>query len=110
MSRRTLKTDDEEGFLRAYRDEVLDTGEMYQVDVTCDVRVSPRRVGVTIHMHAAGRDGGPLEGVVAHAEYHYPSSTATRLHAALYQAAIRINVAVQQQYRDKHGHYLSETA
>jgi hypothetical protein len=108
MSRRSLKTEDEEGFLRAYRDEVLDTQSMYQVHITCDVRVGVTPARLVLHLTATGDEGGPLEGVTTHVEYLYPSITANRLHAALYQAGIRINVAVQREYRDRHGHYLSE--
>lgn len=108
MSRRTLKTDDEEGFVRAFKDEVLDTQEMYQVDVRWDIRVTAGRPGLTLHGSATFNDESPLAGHTVWAEFPYPSASVARLHAALYAAAIRLNVGVQNAYRDKQGHYKSE--
>ncbi len=108
VSRRTLKTDDEEGFLRAYRDEILDTQAMYGVSIGVDIRVREGVQGITIHLRAEGVEGRPLYGHTVHARYQYPTSTATRLHAGLYQAAIRLNVAVQNEHRDLTGSFMSE--
>jgi len=108
MSRRTLKTDDELGFIKAYRDEILDTQAMYGVEITVDIRVKEGTPGLKFFLFARGVDGRPLEGKLVTAEYRYPTLTATRLHAGLYQAAIRLNVAVQNAHRDVTGSFAGE--
>jgi len=108
MSRRTLNTDDELGFIKAYRDEILDTCAMYGVEITVDLRVQEGKPGLKIVLFARGVDGRPLAGKLIVVDYHYPTTTATRLHAGLYQAAIRLNVAVQNAHRDETGSYMSD--
>lgn len=103
MSRRQLKADDEWGFLLAYWDEVTDLSEDYKVDVTCDIRRTRERGKIAFHLTATGIEGGPLEGAFLVADLQYPSPSATRLHAALYSAAVRLAVAVSHEYEDRTG-------
>lgn len=103
MSRRSLKTDDEWGFLLAIWDETQDLRSNFHVDVTWDIRFSSKRGVISFHGTATGLDGGPLEGSVVHASIEYPTASAQRLHAGLYNGVIRLSVAVSHEYEDKTG-------
>lgn len=103
MSRRQLKTDDEWGFLLAFWDETQDLRSDFQVDVVWDVRCSSKRGVIVFHGRATGVEGGPLEGAVIHAQLEYPTPSALRLHAGLYNAAIRLAVAVSHEFEDRTG-------
>jgi len=99
MSRRQLKTDDEEGFLRAFRDEVLDLAEVYQVTVEFTLRVQVLTRKLVIHGEAFKRDSEGQEQVYAAAEQEYPSHSVVRLHAALYRAAVKLGGAIRERER-----------
>lgn len=103
MTRRQLKTDDEEGFLRAFKDEILDAQADYQVDIRVGVVVRPERPGVTfvasVFSVAPDATGEPLMLV----EQPYPTHSASRLHAGLYRLAISISVALSRDYERKTG-------
>jgi len=103
MSRRALKTDDEEGFLRAYKDEILDAQESYKVKIEVEIEVRPERPGVTFlgTAYSLNRETGPV--AVAHAEVRYPTHSASRLHADLYRLAIALSVALSRDYEAKTG-------
>lgn len=97
-SNRGLKSDDEAGFIRAYRDEVWDNEELYHVRIEFQLRIRRDRPGLTIYGIAYKADESGQEQVVATAEYPYPSHSATRLHAALYGAAVRLSAAIGHRF------------
>ena len=103
MSRRQLKTDDEWGFLLAFWDEMADLEIVYKATVLWDIRRSNKRGEIAFHGRAVGDEDGPLLGAVIHAEFRYPASTVSRLHAALYTAAIRLSVACSHEFEDRTG-------
>jgi hypothetical protein len=103
MSRRQLRTDDEEGFIRAFKDEILDTQEVYGVRTVVWITVSAGKPGLVIRGHALSPGAGELEELVATIERPYPSHSASRLHAALYAAAIALSVGVSRWYEDTQG-------
>jgi len=107
MSKRTLRSDDVEGFVRAFVDEVLDTELMYLVECDFSLRKSTVRSEVYIHGEATYDFPGTGKQVVATADRVFPSQRVRDMHACLYQAAMALNVAVQKWQRDLHGHYYS---
>lgn len=99
MSRRQLRTDDEEGFLRAWRDETLDLVNDHAVRIEYHLCVALMKPGLLIRAIAYRRDAEGQEQVYATAEQPYPTHAATRLHAAIYRAAIRIGGAIVERKR-----------
>lgn len=99
MSRRQLKTDDEEGFLRAFRDEVLDLVADYGVRVEFTLRLPVYGVGLVIHGEAHKTDLAGDEQVYAAADQPYPTHSVARLHAALYRAAVKLGGAIRERGR-----------
>jgi len=99
MSRRQLKTDDEEGFLRAFRDEVMDLAKEYDVRLEFTLRVLVLNRKLCIHGEAYYLDPFGAEQLFAMAEQEYPSHSVARLHAALYRAAIKLGGAIRQEIR-----------
>jgi len=99
MSRRQLKTDDEEGFIRAFRDEVRDLASTYNVVMEFTLRVQVLRPGLVIHAEAFRMDGNGADQVYAVADQEYPSHSVARLHAALYRAAIKLGGAIRDRER-----------
>lgn len=110
MSRRNLRADDEEGFLRAWRDEVLDLVATYPVRIEFLLCVPVRQPGMLIRVVAYHKDAQDAEQVYAVAEQPYPTHAATRLHAALYRAAIRIAGAIVERRRTDRGENSSAPA
>lgn len=103
MSRRQLKTDDEEGFLRAFKDEVLDTEADYQVRIYIQVTVRPERPGVTFVWSVFSTAPDATGEALLNGEQVYPTHSASRLHACLYRVAISISVAISRDYERKTG-------
>jgi hypothetical protein len=99
MSRRQLKADDEAGFLRAFRDEVMDLAIDYDVHIRFLLNHPKGAPGLMIIGQAFKNYGTSDESVYATAEQPYPTHAATRLHAALYRAAIRLGGAVVERKR-----------
>jgi hypothetical protein len=94
MSKRMLRSDDEEGFLRAFRDELIDLAEYYGVRIEATLRLPVMGSGLFIYLEAFKRDLEGAEQVYAAAEQAYPTPAAARLHAALYRASIRLGGAL----------------
>lgn len=101
MSRRELRTDDEAGFLRAFKDECFDLVETEQVRVEYTLRLPVGAQGLVIHGEAFKRDQEGFEQVYAAFDQPYPTHVANRLHAALYRAAIRLSVEVRDRRRSE---------
>lgn len=99
MSKRQLKADDEEGFLRAYRDELLDVAHDHNCQVSCSLVLPLQGHGLRIRMRAYqwGDDG--REECLATFDQDYPSHTATRLHGALYRAMVRLGIELRDKRR-----------
>jgi len=105
MSKRTLRSDDVEGFIRAFNDEVRDTEEIYQVG--CEYSLRKGNLRGEIYIHGEASFTSPENGlqVVATADRVFPSPRVRDLHACLYQAAMALNVAVQKWFHEKNGHW-----
>lgn len=107
MSKRGLKSDDVEGFVRAFNDEVADTQEAYQVRE--EFQLCKGKYGSELYIRATayrkGVDG--QECIYAVSETRWPSHVYNSLHAMVYRAAIAMNVAVQYAYRAETGHWHS---
>jgi hypothetical protein len=73
---------------------------MYQVRSEFTLRINRARQGLVIHGEAFKKDEYGHEQLFAQADYPYPTHSASRLHAALYGAAIRLNVSVQAAVRN----------
>lgn len=99
MTRRQLKTDDEAGFLRAFRDEVFDLVADYKVRVEFHLALPVAGPGVVIRGFAYQKDGSGAEQLYAACEQPYPTHSALRLHAALYRAAIKLGGAIREAKR-----------
>lgn len=99
MSKRQLKTDDEEGFLRAYRDELLDVAHDHNCQISCSLVLPLQGHGIRIRMRAYQLDQDGHEECLATFDQDYPSHTAQRLHAALYRAMVRLGIELRDQRR-----------
>lgn len=93
MARRTLKTDDELGFLAAVWDDTRETELLFSVKVKFEIKLTSVRGKMRILATAWKGVGGPDERCVATFESEYPTASAARLHAALYRSAIGIGAA-----------------
>lgn len=93
MSRRQLRTDDEDGFLLAFYDDMTETEALYHVKVKVEIKPSSVRGKVRMIATAWKDVGKPTERAVASFESNYPTASAARLHAALYRMAIGIGGA-----------------
>jgi len=107
MARRSLKSDDVEGFVRAFWDEVRDTEMRYGVHVTMDIRLRSTRGEIAFVAMAVRVDEEGQERHVYTAERVWPSHRYTALHAMLYSLASNLNIGVQKDYRDRTGDYYS---
>jgi len=93
MSRRQLKTDDEDGFLLAFYDDVKETEALFQVKVKVELKCTTKRGQLRFVASAWKGVGTPDERAVATWEGEYPTAQASRLHAGLYRAAVGIGAA-----------------
>lgn len=93
MSRRQLKTDDEDGFLMAFSDDVAETEVLFRVKVKVEFKRTSIRGKLRLVATAWKGVGTLNERCVATWEGEYPTAQASRLHAALYRAAVGIGAA-----------------
>jgi hypothetical protein len=107
MGKRQLKSDDVDGFMLAFWDEVMDTAKLYNVTVLVDVRIGLQRGRVTFHACALDNGDNGYEGPVAASEVHWPTHKATSVHALLYSLACKLNIEVQRWHRERTGRYYS---
>ncbi len=107
MSKNRLMADDVAGFVRAFNDEREDTERAYNVRTEFTLRKTKLRAELLVWGEAFKRDENAWEQLYATAGYVFPTHRCLSVHAALYAAAMRLNVAVQQAYHEEHGHYLS---
>lgn len=99
MSKRELRSDDEAGFLRAFKDEVFDLVAEHGVRVEFTLRLPVQAEGLVIHGEAHKRDAQGYEQLYAAFSQPYPTHVANRLHAALYRAAMRLSIEVRDRER-----------
>lgn len=99
MPRRQLRADDEEGFLRAYRDELLDVAHDHNCQISCSVVVPLRQPGLMIRLRAYQLDQEGREECLATFDLPYPTQTAARLHSALYRAMVRLGIELRDKRR-----------
>jgi hypothetical protein len=105
MARRQLKTDDEAGFLVAFCDELLDSEKIFGVQIEVVILRSRVRGQLNINCIAYKVPRKPSDEPYAISNTPYPRSSALRLHAGLYQAAIRIGgeLSAKLRYEDVPG-------
>lgn len=99
MSKRQLKASDEEGFLRAYRDELLDVAHDHNCNISCSLVVPLQTGGLAIRMRAYVMDETDNEQVLATFDLPYPTHTAANLHSALYRAMVRLGIELRDRRR-----------
>lgn len=109
MSRRTLKSGDEQGFIRAIRDELTDTEAIYHVHIFTQLLRPLKGEGLDIRMYVYKRSQDPSEDPWIDERYPYPSHAANTLYAALYRACIRIGGAIANKRKDETGDWLRAT-
>lgn len=107
MARRQLKSDDVEGFVRAFWDEVRDIELRYECHVSLDIRLSEHRGEVKFVGTVTEEVENAAERLIAVTDRVFPSHRYTSLHALLYNLASALNVAVQRDYHERHGHFYS---
>jgi len=107
MARRSLKSDDVEGFMVAVWDELVDTEQLYGVTVLMDVRRGKRRGELSFHAHAYKEREDSAEWLIAASEAFWPSAKYTSLHALLFNLASKLNIGVQRWQREQSGEWYS---
>lgn len=107
MAKRALKSEDIEGFVRAFNDETVDTEKLYQLRI--EWHLCKGRYGSQLYFRGYAFEMLPdgSEAIYAQTEYEWPTHRANSLHAALYGASMRLNAAVQTVYRERTGHWYS---
>jgi hypothetical protein len=90
MGRRTLRTDDEEGFLIAVCDDLAESEALFNVQIEMVILRTRVRGQLKINCIAYKQPRKAGDAPYAETTTPYPSASALRLHAALYRAAIRI--------------------
>lgn len=105
MGRRALKSDDVEGFVMAFWDEVRDTEMLYQVNIVLDLRRKAARGGISFHAIAVRVDEEGQERPAGTAQVDWPSAKFTSLHACLYRLSMAIAVTVQKEYQERTGEW-----
>lgn len=103
MSKRQLKADDESGFIRAWKDEIADLASNEDVRIVVTLRAPVQAEGLVIHCEAFKWDWLDSDVLYASFSQPYPSHTATRLHAALYRALVRLGVEIRDRRRVEAG-------
>lgn len=101
MSKRQLRADDEEGFLRAYRDELLDVAHDHNCQISCSIVVPLRQPGLMIRLRAYQLDEHGREECLATFDLPYPTHTATRLYSALYRGMVRLGIELRDKRRQQ---------
>lgn len=96
MSRRTLKADDEAGFLMAYCDDIKESEILFRVQIECLILPARTRGHINIQMVAFKLPRKPGDEPYALSNTPYPTASANRLHGGLYRAAIRIGGELAQ--------------
>lgn len=107
MSKRNLRAEDEDGFIRAFNDETRDTELTYDVRIVWQLCKGRDANALYLRGTAHKADENDCEQVWAHTEYRYPTHRTNRLYAALYAAAIALNVVCQHKHREQTGDWYS---
>lgn len=103
MSKRNLKSSDEEGFIRAFCDDLADTEAMYHVHIyTSIVRLMGKR-GIDIVQEVWKGPQTASEQPWIRQRYVYPTHASATLYAALYRSAIGIGAAIANKRHDEVG-------
>src|SRR5690242_11968044 len=99
MSRNQLKAGDEQGFLRAYRDELLDVAHDHGCRVSCSLVIPLLGHGLIIRMRAYEEGPEGSEAWAVTFDQPYPTHSAGTLHAALYRAMVRLGIELRDKRR-----------
>jgi hypothetical protein len=107
MSRRQLKSEDVDGFLRAAWDELEDTSKCYSVNVLLDIRRNLHSRSFSFHAMAIRNDEEGNARIAGEARMDWPSEKYHSLHALLYRLSLALNHQVQIEYHERTGKYYS---
>jgi hypothetical protein len=104
MSRRSLKTDDQDGFMQACWDDLAETAAMYHVEL--DIKLQPAMVRGEWEFVATAYKRPRKDGDAPYASgrYPYPTFAAKTLYAALYRVCIRIGAECSSAHRREYGY------
>lgn len=108
MGRNQLKADDELGFLQAITDEWNDLEMEYRCLVTFSVLLHPKRGHLMWLLSAFSGPETDRPVLLGSYRGEYPNHSATRLHAAIYHALIRLGVDIRD--RQRQGEWSGERA
>jgi len=90
VSRRTLKTADQDGFIQACWDDLAESRAMYHVEIEIRLQPSVKRGEWEFIATAYKRPREAGDAPYAEGRYPYPTHAATTLYAALYRVCVRI--------------------
>lgn len=99
-SKRGLKSDDVDGFMCAFWDEIEDIRREQDVEVEMRLFTQAGRGKVKIIAMAYKAYGTPQERLVGSAEVLWPTHHATSVHALLYSLGVRLYHDVRQRAED----------
>lgn len=101
MSRRQLKAGDEEGFIMAWFDDIVESEALYGVQIEVVLLRARKRGEININCIAYKTPRKPSDEPYAISNTPYPSAAATTLYAALYRSAVRIGGEISNKRRDE---------
>lgn len=101
MSRKPVRVQYDEEFIRAANDEVRECELGYSVTVTSLLRPGYAKHVVELVMHAVGNENTPWAGQAITVRAMWPNSRAQTLPAFLYQTSITLRRAVDTELRLK---------
>lgn len=100
MSRRQLRSDDIDGFMRACHDEVIDLERVYGVRVLLSISQRVIRGQFTFRGEALIASGERLGDTVGSVELVWPTHSATSLHGLLFALTMRLGYAVGEAFQE----------
>lgn len=96
----SLKSNDKEGFIRAFTDEVMDVQKTYQVVTELVVEPSLRRGVLRITLTALSPLNGHTQPATAYYQCEYPTAAVESLEACLFRCACQL----ERILRDRRAH------
>jgi hypothetical protein len=99
-SKPSLKSNDKEGFLRAFTDEYADLQADYHVKLEMVVEPSGRKGVLRITLTALSPQDGHTGLAAAYYQCEYPTAQVESLEACLFRCAVRL----ERVLRDRHAY------
>lgn len=101
MARRALRTDDEAGFLMAIHDELAELKLLFGVQIELLFMPASKRGHFHLVCYAYKVPRKPADEPYCSTSIPYPTAAATRLHAGVYRACIRIGGELSMKKQDE---------